>query len=294
MFLLVYFQYFYLLELFVFACLLILSGLKVKNYLKNILIIEHIKMDRNSLEIKGKTNYDSDNICYIDDFNVNSLKIAKKESRIGANIYYTRCALNLDDDTIIPLYFIIDRLIGYIEEIEGSSDKYLVVVSSMRNKNIISVLDMVWTSIKDKINPGIKIKDYDKFRFNSYIDLPLNMIIEFRSLLINISCVIEKDNEYYPEIYLDECSYVKDNPCPDTTLFSENIFPTKDFFSLKIKYKMNKVKELRIDSTSWATPAKLVNLLDFEPEKISIETENNANNNIKVHNTRYKNGGFYQ
>ena len=37
----------------------------------------------------------------------------------------------------------------------------------------------------------------------------------------------------------------------------------------------------------------LVNLLDFEPEKISIETENNANNNMKVHNIRYKNGGFY-
>ena len=53
---------------------------------------------------------------------------------------------------------------------------------------------------------------------------------------------------------------------------------------------MNKVKELRIDSTLWATPARLVNLLDFEPEKISIETENNANNNIKVHNI---NGGSY-
>ena len=56
---------------------------------------------------------------------------------------------------------------------------------------------------------------------------------------------------------------------------------------------MNKVKELRIDSTLWATPARLVNLLNFEPEKISIETENNANNNMRVHNIRYKNGGFY-
>ena len=56
---------------------------------------------------------------------------------------------------------------------------------------------------------------------------------------------------------------------------------------------MNKVKELRIDDTLWATPARLVNLLDFEPEKISIETESNANNNIKIHNIRYKNGGFY-
>ena len=28
---------------------------------------------------------------------------------------------------------------------------------------------MVWASIKDKINPDIKIKDYDKFRFTSDI-----------------------------------------------------------------------------------------------------------------------------
>ena len=41
---------------------------------------------------------------------------------------------------------------------------------------------MVWSSIKDKINPGIKIKNYDKFRFNSDID--------------------------YPEIYLNECLYL--------------------------------------------------------------------------------------
>ena len=26
-------------------------------------------------------------------------------------------------------------------------------------------------------------------------------------LTININCVIEEDNEYYPEIYLDECLY---------------------------------------------------------------------------------------
>ena len=152
-----------------------------------------------------------DNIGYIDDFDVNSLRITKKESRIDANIYNTRCALNLDDDVILPLHFLINRLIGFIEEIDGSSDKDLVVVSSLCNKNVINALDMVWLSIKDKTNPGIKIKDYDKFRCNSDIDLPVNTIIEFRSLLINVSCVIEKDNEYYPEIYLDECSYVKNS-----------------------------------------------------------------------------------
>ena len=35
-------------------------------------------MDINSLEIKDKTNYDFDNICYIDDFDVNLLRITKK------------------------------------------------------------------------------------------------------------------------------------------------------------------------------------------------------------------------
>ena len=56
---------------------------------------------------------------------------------------------------------------------------------------------------------------------------------------------------------------------------------------------MDKVRELKIDSTSWATPSKIVNLLDFKPEKVSIETKSNANNNIKVHQARYENGGFY-
>ena len=56
---------------------------------------------------------------------------------------------------------------------------------------------------------------------------------------------------------------------------------------------MNKIKELRIDSTLRAAPARLVNLLDFKSEKLSIETESNANNDMKVHNVRYENGGFY-
>ena len=232
-----YFQYFDLLEFFGFACLLISSGLKVKNYLKiNIMIIEHtckalvsatfIKMDIKSLKIKTKTSYNWNNIIYINDFDVNTLEIIKRESKIGVNIYYIRnvLELNYDYNTINPLYFLVNRLIGYIEEIEGSSDKYLVVAKSVHNTNIISVLDMVWGSIKNKINPvpniypnNIEREGYDKFRFNSDIDLLLKTLIEFRSLVINVSCAIEKDNEYYPEIYLDECLYVKDKVRPTTT-----------------------------------------------------------------------------
>ena len=51
---------------------------------------------------------------------------------------------------------------------------------------------------------------------------------------------------------------------------------------------MNKVRELKIDSTLWATPVKIINLLDFKPEKLSVETKSNTNNDIKVHQVRYE------
>ena len=56
---------------------------------------------------------------------------------------------------------------------------------------------------------------------------------------------------------------------------------------------MNKIRELKIDSTLWAVPSILVNLFDFKPAKLSIETKSNTNNDIKVHQVRYENGGFY-
>ena len=55
---------------------------------------------------------------------------------------------------------------------------------------------------------------------------------------------------------------------------------------------MNKVKELKNDNTLWAKPAKLVNLLDFKSEKLTIKTENELPG-IKTHQVTYENGGFY-
>ena len=65
---------------------------------------------------------------------------------------------------------------------------------------------------------------------------------------------------------------------------------------------MNKVKELKIDNTLWAKPAKIVNLLDFNPEKLTINKELNSIHNTPdasskdladIHQLKYENGGFY-
>ena len=49
---------------------------------------------------------------------------------------------------------------------------------------------------------------------------------------------------------------------------------------------MNEIRELQITK-------KIINLLDFKSKKLSTETKNNSNINIKVHHVRYENGGFY-
>ena len=129
-----------MLELFDFACLLILSGLKIKSYLKiNILIIKNYesnyKMDiEESLQIKNKFYYFwNDTIC-IYDFDIDLVKIFKRESKIGVNIYYIGYKPDYDD-TITPLYLVINRLFGFIEQIEGSSDRYLVVSINNEKNN---------------------------------------------------------------------------------------------------------------------------------------------------------------
>ena len=176
-----------------------------------------------SLKIKRKSNYFWDDMVYLDDFDVKLVKVVRRESRIGVDIYYTGYMLESKDDinSIIPLYLIVRNLFGRIEKIEGSSERYLVVDEN--NKEVINVFDKLWKFIKDEINRLIKrndkitfgnadnkISEYNKLRFSSDVDLPLDTLIEFHMLTKVIICVIKKGNKYYLEIYLDECLYEAD------------------------------------------------------------------------------------
>ena len=56
-----------------------------------------------------------------------------------------------------------------------------------------------------------------------------------------------------------------------------------------------RIRELKIDSALWATPAKIINLLDFDPKKISISNTPGASSKdlIDIHEVIYDDGGFY-
>ena len=178
-----------------------------------------------SLKIKTKTNYDWDNIVYVYDNDVKLIKVIKRESKIGVDIYYIGYVFDFEYKThsIKPFYLVINHLFDHIEKIEGSSDKYLV--GNVNIEKVINVFDKIWRFIEKRItsngiwkfveneiifnNTNNKIKEYNKLRFSSNLDLPLDTLIEFRALTLTISCVIEKDGKYYPEIYLDEGLYAQ-------------------------------------------------------------------------------------
>ena len=162
-----------------------------------------------SLKIKNQSCYYWNDIIFIDDFDIKFVKINKRESRIEVDIYYISYAVNkleYDTNSVKPLYLSVKSLLGSVKKIDGSSDKYLVIDES--NIKVINIFNTLRKYIEDKVILD-KIDGFNKIRFSSDIDLPLDTLIQFKILTIIIKCIIKKDDKYYPEIYLDECLYHK-------------------------------------------------------------------------------------
>ena len=93
-----------------------------------------------------------------------------------------------------PLYLIIGREDGYIEENNGN--KYLVFTSTDSNKIVLTKL---WDEIKhliETINEGKKgeyEKDFKKIKFNSDDNFPSNEMLKLHLLTVTVRSVFEED-----------------------------------------------------------------------------------------------------
>ena len=129
---------------------------------------------------------------------------------MGLGIYFTGYATKKTEYGVNsvnnPLYLLIDRIDGFIEE---KDYKYLNI--AFTDKKVLKKYSEVWNGIKDcieKINDselGEYDKDYMKIKFNSDDDIPLNKELYFPTITAIIRNIFEKDRKYYPRIFLDEC-----------------------------------------------------------------------------------------
>ena len=102
--------------------------------------MENIK----KINIKNRTYYLFDDIINIKNFDLNLLKIDKKSSK-NIDIYYIGYITMKHSDyvkinSVNPLYLIIDKVDGHIEEKNGS--KYLILTSTDKNEE-------VWTKYRN-------------------------------------------------------------------------------------------------------------------------------------------------
>ena len=123
----------------------------------------------------------------IEDFDSSLVKKDKKSCKnIGiCNIGYITIK-NISDyesiNSVNPLYLIIDKVDGYIEEKYGN--KNLTFASTDENKKVLEKYKKLPNQIKNKIEDyymekGGYQKDFMKIKFNSDDNLPLNKILSF-------------------------------------------------------------------------------------------------------------------
>ena len=156
-----------------------------------------------SLIIKNNDPYLFAELVDIFYFNPKNLNI-QIEGTDEIGIYY----INYDNN---PFYLVIDDLKGYLEE--NYDNMYLTMIFTSKSQKMMYT--KIWEEIKQVINKVADNKlsnynkDYSVIRFDSDEVLPLNSMIIIRSLTIIIRSVLNKDNNFYPQIYLNCCSYDK-------------------------------------------------------------------------------------
>ena len=167
------------------------------------------------INIKNHTNHFFNDMIRMKGLNPDLLKIDKRSFK--NTIYYIGYITIKDTDyvnihSVNPLYFVnpIDKADGYIEE--SNENKYLTQVSNDRNKEVSIKYTELWNKFKnltEKINgkPREYEKNLRKIKFSSNDNLPLGKILSLHKMTIDVRSVFQKDNKYYPQVFLDECLY---------------------------------------------------------------------------------------
>ena len=126
------------------------------------------------------------------------------------NLIVTNASGYIEEEDLNTLYLNIDHPSGYIKE--KGVKKYLVLVSTDENKELLKKYSDVWNEIKNKIKEVDDSecdyeKDYMKIKFNSDDNLLLNKPLEFHNITITIRSVFKKDGKLYPQLFLDDTLY---------------------------------------------------------------------------------------
>ena len=136
------------------------------------------------LNIEGRTYYFYIDLRNIKNFNNNNLKLNKKSVLVNDVYYigYIPKKPQWNVNSVNPLYLMIKRIKGHLEEVDG--DKYLII--SSENDDIMQKYQEVFDRIKEIIK---KINDYSQ---------PIKHDENYYNH--NHQKFHKKDDKYYPQL----------------------------------------------------------------------------------------------
>ena len=168
------------------------------------------------LVLKNRSCYFFSNLVLLKDFDLKRLKLLKYDcgDRYVYHIDYVKGERNVN-----PFYLIVPEVIGYVDEYEGR--KYFNFALTEVNEDVLNEHASMWDGIMKEVK---RIKNVVSIKFgrdchkikvasvrseddSNNANLPLDKLIKFNAMTISNRLLVDKDDKYYPEVYLEECLY---------------------------------------------------------------------------------------
>ena len=211
-------------------------------------------------------------IFNIGDIDVNKILVSIKEQYGKYNSFKYFIGYN-DNDVIRPLYLFISQTTGYINKFEKNKITMSLMV---KDKQLLENYNKIWKKIErlmsidfeSKTTYGDDDDKYIKTKIKTYKDsittnfynkngskkIPEEKVPHKCLSIIILDSIIYAYEKYYPQIFLEECKYVKEN------------IKTKNYIDT----------ELKSDSDS--------NDFDSDSDSDNNNNSNNNNNNNNKNN----------
>ena len=184
-----------------------------------------------------------------DDIDVNKILVSKKEQYGKYNSFKYFIGYNVND-VIRPLYLFISQMTGYINKFDENK-----ITMSLRiiDKQLLKNYSKIWKKIeklmkidfKTKTNYGDDDNKYIKTKTKTYKDsittdfynkngsqkIPEEKVQHKKKVphkclsIIILDSVIYRYEKYYPEVFLEECKYMKEN------------IKTKNHYDIELEWK---------------------------------------------------------
>ena len=147
------------------------------------------------LGIKNRLFFHPAKLNNILDINSNKISVKDILNDDNLGVYYIKYNNNI-------FYLVIDDVKGYFEKINDNN--YLTIIFD--NEKYKNIFKSMWDKIIKKKFTEYS-REYNGIKFKSDDILKYGCTININTVNIIIKSVFKDDSSYYPQIYLDNCSY---------------------------------------------------------------------------------------